>query len=48
VAEDRHRWPEANVIAAGDGWETGPDPRHDPFYYADDDEDDEDSGEDDE
>jgi hypothetical protein len=36
VAEDLHRWPEENLVAACDGWETGPDPRHDPFYYADD------------
>jgi hypothetical protein len=50
VAEDRHRWPAENMVAACDGWDTGPDPRHDPFYYAGDDEveeDDEDDGEDD-
>lgn len=50
MAEDRHHWPEENVVAACDGWEIGPDPRHDPFHYAgagEAGEDDEDDGEDD-
>jgi len=33
VAEDRHRWPEGQIVALGDDWEVGPDPRHDPVYY---------------
>lgn len=36
VAEDRHRWPEENIVALGDGWDTGPDPRRVPDYHTDD------------
>lgn len=38
VAEDKHRWPPENIIAAGNGWQVGPDPRDAQDYYLDDDE----------
>lgn len=33
AADDRHRWPETTVIATGDGWDAGLDPRGFPDYY---------------
>ncbi|CAI7979650.1 hypothetical protein FRAHR75_670032 [Frankia sp. Hr75.2] len=35
IAEDRHRWPDGHLVALGNGWDSGPDPRIDPAYYPD-------------